>query len=611
MFFFVFIIAENGSSKTKEKTKITVSKDKRRVVVFNVVSEEDMKDVKFDINEKLRKFISDNVHPKYFEVVNPKEYEVFLYTNGYHRNNLFDKVEHCVRIATKVSAEIAIVGKWTRDDKDRITLRVRFIDVVSEGKRLRQLKVSTSLKTIDRLLPKLRKFVRSVKFFKLSAPEFTTIPSSSVLVKSKTRVRPAWLNNPPKSTKRTSFFVGQRLLMKNRDMCKKLAKFDNIAFYIKTYVERFDKAFAMLKSGDDEKLNKVYKKIIDSIVHQLAHLKTAREYYESFLPDPKNKQKVRYNYYILHAIPVKALKNEYLRVINYYQKKDEYKSYKDKLQKLSRYQDWIFKFKKPKEIYLHDYVESLQEYFFTTDKKTALKIKAKRIKPKDNMKLIKGGYFKYGGKYVRVRSFFLDTFEVTNEDYKKFLIENPQWRKGNVPIDKADQYYLSEWDGLNYPDGKGKHPVRHVSWYSAMAYAKWVNKRLPDEIMWEYAAGGREHRKYSLTDHFKPGDYSFNLNESTPVGKFPANTYGVHDMSGSVWEWCYKAYPKENGNESYSLRYDRNALRDYKVLKGGSSNNSVSSYLKVSNSYYNLPNYTYDCGFRCAKPFKTRTAKRK
>jgi len=91
---------------------------------------------------------------------------------------------------------------------------------------------------------------------------------------------------------------------------------------------------------------------------------------------------------------------------------------------------------------------------------------------------------------VYIDAFYMDKHEVTNAEYKKFLNANPRWGKNRIPSAYHDGDYLKRWNGNNYPIGKGEHPVTYVSWYAAMAYAKWADKRLPTEAEWEKTARG-------------------------------------------------------------------------------------------------------------------------
>ncbi len=108
-------------------------------------------------------------------------------------------------------------------------------------------------------------------------------------------------------------------------------------------------------------------------------------------------------------------------------------------------------------------------------------------------------------------------------------------------------------------EGKDNHPVVHISWDDAVAYAKWAGKRLPTEAEWEFAArGGLKNKPYVWGDK-KPSDKAIFANlwqgefplkntaadgfeRTAPVKSFPHNGYGLYDMAGNVWEWCSDNY---------------------------------------------------------------------
>ena len=104
-----------------------------------------------------------------------------------------------------------------------------------------------------------------------------------------------------------------------------------------------------------------------------------------------------------------------------------------------------------------------------------------------NMTLIPAGEFLMGSNKgdaderpvhtVQVDAFYMDIYEVTNAEYKKFVDANPQWQKDHLPRIYHDGDYLKYWNDNNYPDGEGNYPVVYVNWYAAVAYAKWAGKK--------------------------------------------------------------------------------------------------------------------------------------
>jgi sulfatase modifying factor 1 len=138
------------------------------------------------------------------------------------------------------------------------------------------------------------------------------------------------------------------------------------------------------------------------------------------------------------------------------------------------------------------------------------------------------------------------------------------FRATNGPVDLRDFRNWWHWTpgaSWRHPTGPGsvtggldRHPVTHVAYHDAVAYAAWAGKQLPTEEQWEYAArGGLDGAVYAWGDEFAPngrqmantwqGQFPWqNLlldgySRTSPVKKFPANGYGLYDVCGNVWEW--------------------------------------------------------------------------
>ena len=250
-----------------------------------------------------------------------------------------------------------------------------------------------------------------------------------------------------------------------------------------------------------------------------------------------------------------------------------------------------------------------------------------KLESSSKMVLIPAGEFQMGSSNgsldekpihtVHLDAYYIDRYEVTNAQFKQFVDANPRWQKEQIPRIYHDGYYLADWLGNDFPQGKGDHPVVYVSWYAAMAYAKWANKRLPTEAEWEKAArGGLVGKKYPWGDTIDSTNANYfdgTDREITPVASYPANGYGLYDMAGNVREWCldafdenfYKSSPRENPVAGVSnlgeVMDDFINLKGNRVLRGGSWLNSAHSS-RIANRSWRAPSDTNpNEGFRCVK----------
>lgn len=230
------------------------------------------------------------------------------------------------------------------------------------------------------------------------------------------------------------------------------------------------------------------------------------------------------------------------------------------------------------------------------------------------MVVIAGGSFYRGSQdgnrdemprhLITVSSFAIDIHPVTNEQFVRFLeVMGGEKDSNHSDIIRLRDSRIKRSGGkLSIESGYAKHPVVGVTWYGAVAYAKWIGKRLPTEAEWEIAARGqRENILYPTGDDIEKTQANFFSSDTTAVMSYAPNGYGLYDMAGNVYEWCHDWY----GYNYYEISIQepenpQGPLQGvYRVLRGGCWK-SLKEDLRCSRRHRNNPgtvNGTY--GFRC------------
>ena len=301
------------------------------------------------------------------------------------------------------------------------------------------------------------------------------------------------------------------------------------------------------------------------------------------------------------------------------------------------------------------------------------------------MRFIPGGTFRMGSDRhypeeapvhrVTVDGFWIDRHPVTNRQFKEFVNQTRHVTVAEIPPDPKDYPGIlphmiyagsltftpprhaidlrdfSQWwtftRGANWrhPYGPGSnlkgledHPVVHVAFSDARAYARWAGKELPTEAEWEFAArGGLDGAEYAWGDALTPdGRHMANLwqgefprqntkgdgfENTSPVNAFPPNRYGVYDMIGNVWEWtadwytprhqadalkscCIPENPRGGREEGSYDPATTNTRIPRKVIKGGShlcAPNYCRRYRPAARHAKEVDTSTSHVGFRCVR----------
>jgi formylglycine-generating enzyme required for sulfatase activity len=218
---------------------------------------------------------------------------------------------------------------------------------------------------------------------------------------------------------------------------------------------------------------------------------------------------------------------------------------------------------------------------------------------------------------VWLAGYYIDRYPVTNEHYRAFLeaggYEQREFWSEAGWAKKEEQNWTEPrfWDDESY--NQPRQPVVGVSWYEALAYARWAGVMLPSEAHWEKAAGwdpvAKHKRKYPWGDAWEEskGNWGGKHDAPTPVGQYPEDrsAFGLLDVAGNVYEWTstrYQEFPYDgqDGREDISGQVRR-------TLKGcadwSDSIDDAKGYARCGYRARYDPWYRFfNRGFRCMIP---------
>ena len=213
--------------------------------------------------------------------------------------------------------------------------------------------------------------------------------------------------------------------------------------------------------------------------------------------------------------------------------------------------------------------------------------------------------------------FYIGKYEVTVAEFKKFIDATSY----QTDAEKEGWSYVwtgSKWEkrnGVTWRDNVGgnrrgsdemEHPVIHVSWNDASAYAQWAKCRLPTEAELEYAArGGNKSRGYEYSGSNTVDNVAWNDGNSNSqthrVGTKEPNELGIYDMSGNVWEWCNDWYGENYYSNSPQNNPQGPTSGSSRVLRGGSWTDSPDGVRCADRSGNSPALRSGNVGFRYAR----------
>lgn len=252
---------------------------------------------------------------------------------------------------------------------------------------------------------------------------------------------------------------------------------------------------------------------------------------------------------------------------------------------------------------------------------------------------------------VYVKPFYMDKYAVTNAQFARFVEETGYVTDAErygwsyvfhlfVPFQQIEEDILGRavptpwWVGVKganwrHPEGRHStiedrmnHPVVHISWNDAQAYARWAGKRLPTEAEWEYAAAsGVVDRKFPWGQELEQdGRHHCNVWQgefpvrntaedgylgTAPVDSFEPNAFGLYNMVGNVWEWCEDVFTHRPTMED-----EKSLDPSVRLIKGGSylcHHTYCKRYRIAARTFNTVDSSTGHMGFRCVADARRST----
>jgi serine/threonine-protein kinase len=218
-----------------------------------------------------------------------------------------------------------------------------------------------------------------------------------------------------------------------------------------------------------------------------------------------------------------------------------------------------------------------------------------------NMARIEGGSFTMGrddgeanerpSHRVTVAPFLIDKFEVTCEEYQRF-------------VDDKHRRAPQGWKNKHFPQGAERLPVTGVSFSDAQAYASWASKRLPTEEEWEFAARGTDDRLYPWGNEWRAGAANLSGGGASRLAEVGAYSNGctpagVCDLIGNAWEWTASRYALYGD----AAKNQKSATRQM-VIRGGCYLNSSKATATFRRGWDAEGSDYTQTGFRCASDLK-------
>jgi len=197
-------------------------------------------------------------------------------------------------------------------------------------------------------------------------------------------------------------------------------------------------------------------------------------------------------------------------------------------------------------------------------------------------------------RVVYLKGFYIDKYEVTNREYKRF-------------VDETGYHLPDHWlETGTYPEGEADYPVTFVSWWDAKAYARWAGKRLPTEEEWEKAARGTDGRLFPWGNRFdrhKANTWERGVKGIHRVGEYEEgkSPYGVYDLAGNVMEWTATVYRQYQHLPGEEIRDGEELWYTKVIIRGGAWSSDGKDAQTFSRVIADPGIKSNGIGFRCAK----------